>query len=347
MNIRFTLKELVEAHRLDSYGIQRRIAREGGMNRQSVMRLMNNRTRNVSLPLLEKLCNVLIAEGVPADRLPQGLFGSSALWAQVAFAKTVTVYVAERKNLPVQTMSSDDVEVLTRISSKLSYDRAPAVFFTSKVPLTVKQGKRSTAEEAADQAEAKDIFERIKNSGEKAVHIIIGSQRSNPLAECFLADVYKATAFQESKTSSVPFYIVVPKDDELLSRSCCGGRNIPSVGRSRSRNVEAEQDEAGGGICYLDSSKQWRMARSGAQPAIVVVRQKPSHGQVEIALLGFSGQGTRLVGTAFFDNPDRFWKDSYQFGADGTRIATTFCEFFPSKTDPSGWSLETSSLSPK
>lgn len=122
MHIRFTLKELLAANQMDSHGVLGDIAKSTNLHRHTIERLYGNRTRTVSLDVLELLCDALLAKNIPAGELPGGLFGRSALWEQIArFAKSVTFYLAERvitessQNPAALTLSSDDVDVLTTL----------------------------------------------------------------------------------------------------------------------------------------------------------------------------------------------------------------------------------------
>ena len=339
MHIRFTLKDLLDAHRLGSHGILGELADAAGLHRHTVARIHGNRTRTVSIDVLEQLCDVLIAKGIPGDELPAGLFGRSALWDHVThFAKAVTVYVAERTteesaHSPAShTLSSDDVEVSTALFTHLSRVRAPAELRTCKVPFHVQNESHTRAGE--DIEEAHRVFRTIEQSSDSQAHVIIGSQRSNLLLEVFLADLYGAIPFDSRSPVRTPFYLLFEEKSGLMLESCCAGVKVPGQTASSPKT-----NDKAAGIWYY-APEGWCHVPADRHPGMVVVRQHAHSGRVEIAIFGYSGRGTRLVGEAFFADPERFWKNSRERGHDGTRLATTLCEFAQSSTDPGEWKLE-------
>ncbi len=325
MHIRFTLKELLAANQMDSHGVLGDIAKSTNLHRHTIERLYGNRTRTVSLDVLELLCDALLAKNIPAGELPGGLFGRSALWEQIArFAKSVTFYLAERvitessQNPAALTLSSDDVDVLTTLFTQLSRGRAPAEIRTRKVPFHIENERHTCSDD--DIQNAGSMFREIREADDGRTHILIGSQRINLLVECFLADVYKCEPFVASKPRRVPFYLRLHENSGLMVKSCCAGVTVPGPPRGDQR-----QSSQPAGIWY-DSPRGWIHLPPEKEPGVVVVRMRPATGTMEVAIFGFTGKGTRLVGREFLRDPEQFW-DSAAASHGDTRVAAHLCAF--------------------
>ncbi len=319
MKLEWRLKQVLEKHGLARYGIETRIAKECGVHRHTVGKFIRNQVQSPKLEVLEKLCEWLIENGVPADTLPGALFGTrpSGLWRAIGGSERVQIFLGEyyitgkavttpQPSPPVSISRHDSV-----VSSKIIHylfseadlsDLRPSVK-TLYVPFYFTPGVLDAGDVVfkEDTSRAKQIFETMRKDRQRGTSaIIIGSQRVNYLVEYIVADVFGCEpCVQLSGTVQVPFYLRYRQFDRLM-QSCFGGVENPS----------GWDGEDLPGTYYLDENFSWQFLewkRKETDAGVVVVIREAD--TVEMSAFGFSGRSTNAIGNALLKQSHSFWPE--------------------------------------
>ncbi len=314
MKIEICLKKILKDYRLDRRGVVQRIARDLNMNRQTVRKLYHNEAANVSLETIGRICEWLKEKGVPSDILPNAILGRSpsGMWEAIAAPGNVTIYLGEyiQTESPAPALrwiSRRDARVesliIKSISEYLSGGQKPATIQTEYVPFRF--GQKSVSERKShfeeDIRRSKRIFDQIQSKLYSSA-IVIGSQRVNYLLEHLVAHLFgcKPFCFMEKAGSRVPIYTVYRKRDYAMP-SCFGGLKTP-VGY---------KGKTAPGVYFRDDNGKWQVfpwITSKQCAGIVITVYEPATRAIQIALFGFSGIGTEMLGTKFVkDQGVPFW----------------------------------------
>jgi hypothetical protein len=317
MKVELRLKQLLEEHNLDRYGIEQKMARECKLHRHTIGKLLRNQMRNPSLEVLGKVCTWLVDHNVPAHKLPGALFGSRApgLWKAFGRSKNVGIYLgmyvhlnhaqgSKGKGDVPTSIARYDAAVAARIirllSSEVEMGKARPVVKTLYVPF---QLTPQTGEVGGPwyQQYKKDAIKTFRDMQRRAHHesaILLGSQRVNYVVECLVADLFGCEPFKfTAERQRVPFYLYY-RDMDRAVPSCFGGRrNPPGLTGSYSP-----------GTYYHTSREEWKAVeykqRKQDAGVVIIIR----HGDtVVMAAFGFSGRATCAVGNQLIEYPEKFW----------------------------------------
>ncbi len=320
MKLEWRLKQLLEKYGLDGHGMETKIANECGVHRHTVGKIIRNQVQSSKLDVLEKVCEWLIENGVPAETLPGALFGvrPSALWRAIGESDKVHIYLGEyhikgktattQQPAPPVSISRHDSVVSSKIihflfsNAELS-DLRPSVKMLY-VPFYFTPGVFDTEDVVfqEDTSRAKQIFTTMRQDRQRnCSSIIIGSQRVNYLVEYIVADLFGCEPFvQQRDKVQVPFYLCYRKFDRLMP-SCFGGVDNPP-----DKNSDVVP-----GTYYLDENFTWQFLewkKKETDAGIVVITREADN--VEMAAFGFSGRSTNAVGNALLKQPHNFWPES-------------------------------------
>ncbi len=314
MKVELRLKQLLQEHNLYSFGVEQRMARECGLHRHTIGKMIRDQMRNPSLEVLGKVCRWLVDHNVPASKLPGALFGTRApeLWKAVCGSQKVLIYLGEyrqwrekKEEVPERRMiSRHDAEVESRVnhllSSQAAMGKTSSVVETRYVPFQFSPDKQAADNGWLDQdiKRTVPIFQDLRKRGPGESVILLGSQRVNYLVEFAVADLFDCRPFEEvKKRTRIPFYLCYRGFDRDVP-SCFGGKNQP-IGHN---------GDITRGTYYIDSSNSWKAIewQLGVQDAgiVIVIREAV---RVEIMVIGFSGRATSALGTELIEHPEKFW----------------------------------------
>jgi len=314
MKVECRLQALLSQYDLDHHGIIQEIATGVGVNRHTIAKLYNDRSPSVTFSLLGRLCNWLTKNGVPADELPGGLFGSgrAPLWdAIVRQGGDVNIYLGEYQPITEgevvwRWISRRDSVVASLIVQRLSTGseggaRPPRLNFQylpfrySPADPIVDPGLLKT-----DIDRTRSVFEQTRQNATPGTAIIIGSQRVNYLLEFFMADLFGCQPFAlPSGEPRVPFFSVYRQSDQNTP-SCFGGRSNPF------HRKDSDQP----GLHYLSEKGRWvtcPWVREEQDAGIVITAKDHRHKSTALAVFGFSGRATEAIGEQVTLREDLFW----------------------------------------
>lgn len=311
MPIEIRLKALLQEYGRDTQGVIKKMAAEIGVHRHSIGHLYRNEAKNPSLELLDSACDWLIQNGVPRSDLPHRLFAFRPMefWEAIAASGHVTFYLGEylqETGSPgyqqrwVSRWDSDAVDGIVRHltvpgNARAAQPHLSTVYATFRAG-TTKRHSPGTEEFTADVASAKRLFTDMRAQSRFETPIIVGSQRVNYVLEHFVADLFQCDPFTPCAVGRVPFYLKYRPEDRLVE-SCAGGRGGPG-----SPNAP--------GVYYLNKKGQWVLCpwKPREQDAgVVIVTRDPGTGALEIALFGFSGWATGVLGHQLHHWAKMFW----------------------------------------
>jgi hypothetical protein len=348
MTIEIRLKKILQEYNFDTQkGIEKKIADDLGVHRHSIGKLYRNQSKNPSLDILDKICNWLIERGVPRHILPQQLFGMQAmkLWEAMAASGDVTFYLGEyQQEIDAPTygqrwISSRDAETAGRIEERIGLiipeseekrKKPSPQFHTTYVTFhSISKGKRKKIDNfEVDVTYSRDIFEKMRSQLSRHTSILIGSQRVNYLLEHFVADMFGRQPFQSTEISRIPFYIKYRPSD-LAATSCFGDKQDHETFKYP-------------GIYYLTSENKWiglpwkwRELDTG----VVIILRDPGNESLEIAVFGFSGRATMVIGQKLYENAVNFWPPTARSKDKEVGIYICRLEYSPT-TDPDPMKLE-------
>ncbi len=340
MKVDCRLQSLLSQYDLDRHGIIQEIATDIGVNRHTIAKLYNNRASSVSFNLLGRLCNWLTKHKVPADELPGGLFGSgqAALWNAIARqGGDVTIYMGEYQPITGaevvwRWISRRDSVVASMIVQRLSTGseggpRAPELNF-QYLPF-----RYSPADPIVDPrllekdiVRTRGVFEQIQHNVNPGTAIIIGSQRVNYLLEFLTADLFGCHPFTlPSGEPRVPFFSVYRPSDQNTP-SCFGGRQNPFHRKDGDRP----------GLHYLNEKGHWvtcPWVREEQDAGVVISVTDHRRKSMALAIFGFSGRATEVVGEQLTVREDLFWPPAAKLK--GKEVGVFICRltYTPSETE--------------
>ena len=260
------------------------------------------------------VCGWLHQHGVPADILPQALFGIRPAELREAILQPgeTTLYVGDRPGTPPETawrwISQRDALVMAKVVQFLSNphdvrEQLHAIRI-KYVHFGFGWDRRATKPDELEKAvrKAKNIFEGMQKKGPQSSCVLIGSQRVNHLVEFVIADTFRSCrAFHAPRTSAegAPIYLRYRENDRVLP-SCFGGHKYPPGCKCKD----------GPGIYYIDKDEKWVSCpwkEKASDAGVVIVVREPGTTSLMLALFGFSGRGTEAVGEQLLRRPDCFW----------------------------------------
>lgn len=332
MHIELQLKKVLQHHGLDRHGVIHDIARDLGVHRHSIAKLYNNQATNPSLDLLGRVCGWVINRSRQAQEhgLPQSLFGIQplALWQAVTAGQGVSIYLGERqqkeKALPLQrwiarrdsAVASDIVKYLsTHGTVKEPMPQVETEYVPFRILPESEHDRRRHLEEDADCA--KRTFDQMRVQEPQSSAILIGSQRSNLLTEHLVADLFGCQPFQAiSNTEKVPFYLQY--------------RDAPSVPScfGQPADLPKGRRDTHPGIYYLDAEHRWTACpwtENKQDCGVVILVRDPGNQAMELALFGFSGRATAVIGKRLLQSDDGFWPPTAT--SRGKQVGVYICRF--------------------
>jgi len=136
---------------------------------------------------------------------------------------------------------------------------------------------------------------RAQSAGKTS--ILIGSQRVNYLLENLVADLFSGCLpFRPGTLNRIPFYLKYRQNDSAAP-SCFGGlEGLPSFERPGIYYLKTEQDW---GLCPWEPHKQ--------DSGVVILLRDPGNESMEVALFGFSGWATVMIGQHLYTDAGKFW----------------------------------------
>ncbi len=312
--IEIRLKWVLEQYGLDKRGVIQEIARYTKCHRHTIRKLYHSKTKALSLRVLGRVCDWLEKNDVPAEVLPGALLGRrpSRLWAAITKPGAVGIYLGEYQQAVTpemvrQWVSSRDAAVATDCSYFLSLpdnvdgDR-PAVD-VHYVPFRFTRTPQKVAKKEfhEDIARAKRIFGHLMSREPYGSAILVGSQRVNYLTELLVSDLFGCKPFVRPRGSKrVPFYLVY-RSEERAVPSCFGGLEKPPGWR---------KGEAAPGLYYRKEPDRWEACPFVPHKkcsGMVIVRYDGRVKAMEMAVFGYSGRATAVMGQLVRNEPDRFW----------------------------------------
>jgi hypothetical protein len=337
MQIRIRLQELLEHYDLDEHGVIQKIADYLKLHRHTIRKLYNNQHSNPSLEVLGKVCDWLVHNDVPAETLPQALFGTGAsgLRDKVAEAGAVTIYIGEYRqsvgNASIPWVSRRDASVAANLIRWLSTPGIRGLqelsFDMRYLPFEVDESSPPRSKDKPSikkglKRDYKIAQERYAQSTEELKHssrVFVGSQRINRLVEMLVADLFGCTPFvTERRRTCVPFYLAYQNPLRPVE-SCFGGLTKPPGDEGRFIP----------GIHYLTPEKKWACVpwiENRQECGIVIVSTVRRIKGCTLAVMGLSGSGTEALGRFLRDrdNEKKFWPSYAEKGA--TKLGVYICK---------------------
>ena len=331
MQIELRAKRLLERHGLYKRGIIGELAKALGLNRHSVRKLLNNELDGPSLKTLAGLCQWLQEKGVLDEPLPEALFGlkPEKLWGAAARGGIVNMYLGEFQEVHDgatvwRWISRRDSVVATTIVEELytdtGGDQRPPIIHTEYVPF--RSLSRSSDERESflekDAEDARNLFQHLKLQVGRGTSVLIGSQKSNYLVECYVADLFGCEPFTPCPGGmGAPFYLKF-RDYDTSLRSCFGGPDSPP----------GHPADAPPGVYYIDPDGHWAtcpLIRPQNDAGMVIVVRSGSISEMEVGLFGFSGRATAAMATKVVRDTGPFWPPYYK--SRGREVGVYICKF--------------------
>lgn len=310
MKIEIRLRKILQSLNLDRHGITQEIARDIHVHRHAVSRIYHNDLKNPPLDVLADICDWLQRKGAPAASLPGALFGAGVtkLWGAVTAPGTVTLYLGEyqqsRGGAASSWISRRDAAVGTEFVRYLSIpencgDERPTLV-TLYVPFRADPGAQRVRrkEFADDRLRARATLAQMRAGLAGSSAILIGSQRSNFLVECLVADLFGSEPFDPAGKRLIPFHMTFPRR-VLNVCSCFGGLNNPT-GRGAARP----------GTYYLDGRGAWQCCPwiDGVEDSgVVITCYDPGTKSLQLAVMGLTGRATEALGLYLTNHSEDFW----------------------------------------
>lgn len=331
MRVEFRLKPLLIEYGLDRHGVITEIAHDLGVHRHTIGRIYHNEAPTVSTEMLGELCDWLVAHGVDPGGLPQELIGPAGIPSLMQHCRRVRLYLGEYHARSPESgeyayIAREDSMVAAAIQNRVSGDPSGPGIRTFYVPFHARDprdpdesGRRNPqAREYVQRSE--ETFRDMRREREECANVIVGSQRSNPLTERFVADCFGCEPFRPPQPCKdagrrVPFYLVYRPGQPRPS--CFGGDRPPGW-----------RGTAEAGIWYLDSDDRWVLLpwrRGEASAGVVVVLREPASQSLELALFGYSGQATYNLGHHLLERPEAYWPPQLDLGA--RQLGVFVCAF--------------------
>lgn len=314
MQVEIQLRKLLQRYGLDKHGVTQAMADDVGVHRHTIGKLYRGQVTNPSLKVLGSVCGWLHRHGVPADMLPQALFGLRPAMLREAILQPgeITLFVGDRPGTPpekaLRWISQRDALVMAKVVQFLSNPQDVGeqlhAIRIKYVHFGFGWDRGVTKPEELEKAvrQAKGIFDRMQKNGPQSSCVLIGSQRVNHLVEFVIADTFRGCrAFHAPRSGAqgAPIYLKYREDDRALP-SCFGGHKYPPGCKCKD----------GPGIYYIDKDEKWVSCPwkgKESDAGVVIVVREPSTTSLMLALFGFSGRGTEAVGEQLLRQPDSFW----------------------------------------
>jgi len=341
MEVEIQLAKLMKEYDLLRRGIAQRMANEIGVHRHTIRKLLANQLKNPRLDTLGFICDWLQRNGVPSDRLPHSLLGvrPSDLGQAIATSGLVSIYVGEFHQMdpPTRTrrwIAQHDAVAMAKVVQWLSdvgSDRRRNLNVGIEyVPFRFVKGAPRVRDEHLneDRRAAEQVFQRMMQTGMHRSAILLGSQRANHVVEVLVADLFGCEPFAPvGRTPRIPFYLTY-RDDDRNVPSCFGGSEPPPWCRT----------PTGPGIYYMDKGRRWNALpwKDHQQDGgLIIIMRDVSTQAMQMAMFGFSGWGTELLGGQLLHGTSKLWPLPVQVG--GRQVGIYVCCFSsPAHADGDG-----------
>jgi hypothetical protein len=356
MILEFRIKDVLAENGLLGHGIEQRIAKETKLHRHTVGKLFRNQMKNPSLEVMGKICQWLIDNNVPAEKLPGALFGCRApdLWQAVGNSKSVRIYMGmyhhtvgskskEGRWGKPESLARGDASVQARFITQLSSEgemgnlRPPVN--TRYIPFKFSTETKDVEGPwfNKDKKRAKEIYGEMLKRAHYESAILLGSQRVNYVLECLVAGLFRCDPFERPKGKpKIPFYLCYRGFDRQVP-SCFGGIEKPP----------GHPEEPISGIYYLEKEgkkEKWNLIdcnhdKNQDAGIAIVIRAGDT---VKIALFGVSGRATAAVGKGLVEHAEEFWPAPGEaLESKGREIGIYVCRVgFPDAKDESAHEIE-------
>ncbi len=337
MQIEIRFREILREHGLDKHGNLTEVAKFCKVHRHSVRKVVNNEATNPSMELLGKLCAWLVMKLPPeaVKDLPQRLFGAkpAELWRLITEARRAAIYLGEYHDVSqdpetspnaIRWLSRRDVEVVGALTRGLSAasqigEHQPVVVMRYVPVRYTVHAELPKQELQKDISFSTGVFKQMRREAEGDVSVIIGSQRVNHIIEHLVADLFGCEPFKKAQGDKprVPFHLVY-RGQERAVLSCFGGLKNPPGRRGPIKP----------GIYYLDRKSNWvhcPWESSRVDAGIIITSYDLGTKSLELAVLGFSGQGTEALGRELVKDCSPFWGKEVK--SKGRAIGVYVCRF--------------------
>lgn len=354
MQVEIQLRDLLRRYGIKAHGARTEIADFLSVKRQTVSKLFNNRVDLLRVDHLGKLCEWLLkqVEDRPhawrrlRNELPGCLFRLAGLWERLLESEVFTTVLGEKVLAPTQRsvetlfpqrwLSSTDAETAAGVIQALSKEESTAQFISRHTAFHLPENSAGQGSDEykkltkADKKQAIEQFAEFGASGDltRRTHFLVGSQRVHLMVEVFVADLFGTLPFVANKSSPVPVHMRYRKDDKEILSSCFGG-NRPFPKRT-GKDVP--------GIYYQNAEKNWETlpwVKDHSTAGVVIVAEQD--GRLDLALFGFCGRGTQLLGQKLVEDPDSFWPPTIT--QDGREIGVFACGMNYGDDDGVKWEI--------
>jgi len=340
MQYSFRLAELI-GHSPDPRkrpGTIKAIVEKTGLDRHQVAALLKNEMKYIPLKALSKLCDYLVEHGhAKPGELPGKLFAVEAenFWEMLASRKRLQLCLGVRQDDGAWVAASDSVmlgEILNGVSTlggtaplrqknSESGESAPP----PPHPESLKQSLvRSPGQGTPEQVRlgAEEVYNEFSEAVNDRALISLGSVKSNPVVELMIAAAFGCDPFVSQdgvatpQDRKVPFFLRYRSYDPH-PESCCGGLAL-----------SASEETPDPGIYYETANGSWKRVpwtEKGKDTALVFYTHREAQGRLEMAVGGYSGDATRMLGKVLATQGEDFWPPV--FTGQGVQIGAFIAKF--------------------
>lgn len=316
MVIKMRLRKLLQDHNLYYRGVQRDIARDLQIHRQTVSKMFSGEVGTISTKVLSDICTWLLDRKVPLRELPASLFGRGRgkLWQEFAEKGKCSFFIGEyheprEPGVVWKWLSRNDTIAAGLFAQQLSMPQeenlpSPGLFF-EYIPFHYPLQSYDSRQEplAQDIQSSARIFNKML-SDKNTSSILIGSQRVNYLLEHFVANLFKCTPFTSYSQLRVPWFMVYRQSDHLVP-SCFGGTVRPGGGTEGSQPGLHYINEKGKWVAF-----PWHMHKQDG--GVVVVVRDHEKDTISMALFGFGGVTTEAIARITVLQEERFVEPQWE-----------------------------------
>ena len=344
MRYSFRLAELV-GHTPDPKkrpGTIKQICEFTGLDRHQVAALLKNEVKYIPLEAISKLCDYLIDRRyAKPGELPGRLFALEPehFWELLARRRRMQLCLGVRRERPDDSLddawvvASDSVllgELLNGVTTlrgavakRIEESQADENGITESAAPVEGMGIAphpenlrqllvwSPGQISSDQchAMANGVYQQFNDLRDDKALVVIGSMKSNPMAELVMADTFGCEPFQTQDNvpttdkRTCPLFLRF-RDNDPQNPSCWGGMKLA-----------ADQPAKKPGIYYERADGKWDAVtweENKQDAAFVFYVHRESQGCLQLALGGYSGRATRMLARYLARHGEDFWPPVYE-----------------------------------
>lgn len=343
MRYSFRLAELV-GHTPDPKkrpGTIKQICEFTGLDRHQVAALLKNEVKYIPLEAISKLCDYLIDRRyAKPGELPGRLFALEPehFWELLARRRRMQLCLGVRREKPEDSLddawvvASDSVllgELLNGVTTLRGAASKRMEEFRTDEPVAeapVSMESHSVAPHpenlrqllvwspgqiSSDQchAMALGVYDQFNNLRDDKALVVIGSMKSNPMADLVLADAFGCEPFQTQDNVQTADKRACPlflrfRDHDPQNPSCWGGMKLSAEQAAKKPGIYYETDDGTWDAVTWEENKQ--------DAAFVFYVHRESQGCLQLALGGYSGRATRMLARYLARHGEEFWPPNYE-----------------------------------